>query len=108
MLWTNSLTVASGGKSHPLNAPGRRRSPSSRERGKRIPSSTYGHTRNPSLGLSTDAHIAPWQFALKLVLDRQKNPTDTTDMLNLFMDLHKSVPEKFTLRDVIAAAYINV
>ncbi|KAI8946322.1 cytochrome P450, partial [Xylaria longipes] len=49
-----------------------------------------------------------FNFALKLVLDRQKSPTDTTDMLNLFLDLHKSVPEKFTLRDVIAAAYINV
>ncbi|KAI0446171.1 cytochrome P450 [Xylaria telfairii] len=49
-----------------------------------------------------------FNFALKLVLDRQNNPTDTTDMLNLFLDLHKSVPEKFTIRDVIAAAYINV
>jgi hypothetical protein len=29
-------------------------------------------------------------------------------MLNLFLALHKSVPEKFTIRDVIAAAYINV
>ncbi|KAI3321861.1 cytochrome P450 [Xylariaceae sp. AK1471] len=49
-----------------------------------------------------------FNFALKLVLDRQKNPIETTDMLSLFLDLHKSVPEKFTLRDVIAAAYINV
>lgn len=58
--------------------------------------------------LFTDAYIALWQFALKLVQNRQKNPTDTMDMLNLFLDLHKSVPEKFTIRDVIAAAYINV
>ncbi|KAI1162580.1 cytochrome P450 [Nemania serpens] len=49
-----------------------------------------------------------FNFALKLVQNRQKNPTDTMDMLNLFLDLHKSVPEKFTIRDVIAAAYINV
>lgn len=48
------------------------------------------------------------QFALRLVQDRLKSPTDATDMLNLFLDLHKSSPGKFTVRDVIAAAYINV
>ncbi|KAI1173081.1 cytochrome P450 [Nemania sp. FL0916] len=49
-----------------------------------------------------------FKFALKLVKDRLKNPTDANDMLNLFLHLHKSSPEKFTIRDVIAAAYINV
>ncbi|KAI1097219.1 cytochrome P450 [Jackrogersella minutella] len=49
-----------------------------------------------------------FNFALKLVQDRQANPTESTDMLNLFLSLHKAVPEKFTIRDVIAAAYINV
>ncbi|KAI1751875.1 cytochrome P450 [Xylaria castorea] len=49
-----------------------------------------------------------FNFALKLVQERQRNPTESSDMLNLFLDLHKSVPEKFTIRDVIAAAYINV
>ncbi|KAI1288713.1 cytochrome P450 [Xylaria venustula] len=49
-----------------------------------------------------------FKFALKLVQDRLKSPTEATDMLNLFLDLHKSTPEKFTIRDVIAAAYINV
>ncbi|KAI1751961.1 cytochrome P450 [Xylaria castorea] len=46
-----------------------------------------------------------FNFALNLILARQKN---TTDMLNFFLDLFKSVPEKFTLGDIIVAAYINV
>ncbi|KAI1495958.1 cytochrome P450 [Biscogniauxia marginata] len=49
-----------------------------------------------------------FNFALKLVQDRQTNPTEATDMLNLFLNLHKIVPEKFSISDVIAAAYINV
>jgi cytochrome P450 len=49
-----------------------------------------------------------FNFALKLVQDRQENPTDSDDMLNLFLSLHKSNPERFSVRDVIAAAYINV
>ncbi|KAK2598896.1 hypothetical protein QQS21_005638 [Conoideocrella luteorostrata] len=47
-------------------------------------------------------------FALEQVQKREVNPTESADMLNLFLDLHKSVPEKFTIRDVIAADYINV
>ncbi|CRG87516.1 hypothetical protein PISL3812_04534 [Talaromyces islandicus] len=49
-----------------------------------------------------------FNFALELVQKREANPIESTDMLNLFLALHKSVPEKFTIRDVIAAAYINV
>ncbi|KAI0010206.1 cytochrome P450 [Xylariaceae sp. FL0662B] len=49
-----------------------------------------------------------FNFALQLVKDRQANPNDSKDMLNSFLALHEAVPEKFTIRDVIAAAYINV
>ncbi|TRX98040.1 hypothetical protein FHL15_001250 [Xylaria flabelliformis] len=65
-------------------------------------------TKTKSLFTAAKNENPLFNFALKLVLDRQENPTDTTDMLNLFLDLHNQVPEKFTLRDVIAAAYINL
>ncbi|XDG03462.1 hypothetical protein ABKA04_003077 [Annulohypoxylon sp. FPYF3050] len=58
--------------------------------------------------LDANVVINGYKFALKLVQDRQAKPTDAHDMLNLFLSLHKSSPEKFTIRDVIAAAYINV
>jgi hypothetical protein len=48
-----------------------------------------------------------FNFALKLVQERQANPTADTDMLNLFLQLHAASPERLTIRDVIAAAYIN-
>ncbi|KAI0190596.1 cytochrome P450 [Astrocystis sublimbata] len=49
-----------------------------------------------------------FNFVLKLVQDRLEQPTESPDMLNHFLELHKSVPDKFTIREVIAAAYINV
>ncbi|KAI0469329.1 cytochrome P450 [Xylaria cf. heliscus] len=49
-----------------------------------------------------------FNLALKLVQDRQNSPSETTDMLNLFLGLHKSAPEKFTIRDVLGSAFINV
>ncbi|KAK6005955.1 hypothetical protein QM012_006365 [Aureobasidium pullulans] len=49
-----------------------------------------------------------FNFALKLVMDRQEKPTDSKDMLNAFLSLHEASPDKFTIRDVVAAAYINV
>ncbi|ROV89420.1 hypothetical protein VSDG_08680 [Cytospora chrysosperma] len=49
-----------------------------------------------------------FNFALQLVKDRQASPTESQDMLNSFLALHEANPEKFTIRDVIAAAYINV
>ncbi|CAN8104061.1 unnamed protein product [Discula destructiva] len=49
-----------------------------------------------------------FNFALELVRDRQIHPTESQDMLNSFLALHEAAPTKFTIRDVIAAAYINV
>jgi hypothetical protein len=48
------------------------------------------------------------QFALETVHERVKNPTDSVDMLNSFLDLHKACPDKFRLSEVLAASYINV
>ncbi|KAI0865193.1 cytochrome P450 oxidoreductase [Xylaria cubensis] len=49
-----------------------------------------------------------FHFVVKIIKERQENPTDSTDMLNSFLALHNAAPEKFTARDLLAAAYINV
>ncbi|KAI1442489.1 cytochrome P450 [Annulohypoxylon stygium] len=73
-----------------------------------IPAIERGWARMKSILTGTRKENPLFNFALKLVQDRQAKPTDAHDMLNLFLSLHKSSPEKFTIRDVIAAAYINV
>ncbi|KAI0192472.1 cytochrome P450 oxidoreductase [Astrocystis sublimbata] len=49
-----------------------------------------------------------FHFVVKAIKDRQDNPNDAKDMLNSFLALHNAAPEKFTDRDLLAAAYINV
>lgn len=73
-----------------------------------IPAIERGWARMKSILTGTRKENPLFSFALKLVQDRQAKPIDAHDMLNLFLSLHESSPEKFTIRDVIAAAYINV
>ncbi|KAI1138397.1 cytochrome P450 [Hypoxylon sp. FL0543] len=73
-----------------------------------IPIVERGWAKLKSLLTGTRKENPLFNFALKLVQDRLANPTNANDMLNLFLSLHKSSPEKFSIRDVIAAAYINV
>ncbi|KAI0096639.1 cytochrome P450 oxidoreductase [Nemania sp. FL0031] len=49
-----------------------------------------------------------FHFVVKIIKERQENPIESTDMLNSFLALHNAAPEKFTARDLLAAAYINV
>ncbi|KAI9667768.1 MAG: hypothetical protein M1821_000585 [Bathelium mastoideum] len=49
-----------------------------------------------------------YNFVLDLVHERLKHPSNSTDMLNRLLALHKKDPEKVSLREVIGAAYINV
>ncbi|MCJ1237848.1 hypothetical protein MMC14_005835 [Varicellaria rhodocarpa] len=49
-----------------------------------------------------------YTFTLNAVNERKNNPMHSTDMLNSFLALHKASPEKFSIREVIAATYINV
>ena len=55
-----------------------------------------------SLGLTSP------QFTLDLVRKRLDSPTESRDMLNAFLQVHKADPERLSLREVTGAAYINV
>jgi hypothetical protein len=50
----------------------------------------------------------PTKFVLETVQERHDNPTSDMDDLNVFLALHQKYPNTFTIKDVIAAAYISV
>lgn len=53
-----------------------------------------------------DSHI--WQFTEDVVKERTVTSTDQKDMLNTFLDVHWRDPQRVSLREVHAAAYINM
>ncbi|KAK7993614.1 hypothetical protein PG989_006995 [Apiospora arundinis] len=47
-------------------------------------------------------------YASTIVRERLEKPTDAPDMLNNFIRLHHSQPDRFSIREIIGAVYINL